>query len=94
MLLTNMRSGPKVMAIPLILSGDGPSRMVKWPTGSDGEPSSPNRGASAGVKARHFIFREVLRGAGFQSVYPFKMGYPFSSTSGKIAKWMRQQLLQ
>ena len=31
---------------------DGPSRMVKRPTGSGGEPSSPNCGASAGVKAR------------------------------------------
>ena len=28
---------------------DGPSRMVKRPTGSGGEPSSPNCGASAGV---------------------------------------------
>ena len=35
-----------------IISPDGPSRMVKRPTGSDGEPSSPNCGASAGVKAR------------------------------------------
>ena len=34
------------------ISLDGPSRMVKRPTGSDGEPSSPNCGASAGVKAR------------------------------------------
>jgi len=31
---------------------DGPSRMVKRPTGSGGEPSSPNCGVSAGVKAR------------------------------------------
>ena len=29
---------------------DGPSRMVKRPTGSGGEPSSPNCGASAGVR--------------------------------------------
>ena len=36
----------------LIIRLDGPSRMVKRPTGSDGEPSSPNCGASAGVKAR------------------------------------------
>ena len=35
---------------------DGPPRMVKRPTGSGGEPSSPNCGASAGVKARHLIF--------------------------------------
>ena len=34
------------------ISLDGPSRMVKRPTGSGGEPSSPNCGASAGVKAR------------------------------------------
>jgi len=31
---------------------DGPPRMVKWPTGSGGEPSSPNCVASAGGKAR------------------------------------------
>ena len=31
---------------------DGPSRMAKRPTGSGGEPSSPNCGVSAGVKAR------------------------------------------
>ena len=31
---------------------DGPPRMVKRPTGSGGEPSSPNCGASAGGKAR------------------------------------------
>jgi hypothetical protein len=30
--------------------------MVKRPTGSGGEPSSPNCGASAGVKARQLIF--------------------------------------
>jgi hypothetical protein len=30
--------------------------MVKRPTGSDGEPSSPNCGASAGVKARQLFF--------------------------------------
>lgn len=35
------------------MRGDGPSRMVRQPTGSGGEPSSPNCGASAGVKARH-----------------------------------------
>ena len=39
---------------------DGPSRMVKWPTESGGEPSSSNCGASAGVKARQppfFVYR-------------------------------------
>ena len=35
------------------IASDGPSRMVKRPTGSDGEPSSPNCESSAGVKARH-----------------------------------------
>ena len=30
--------------------------MVKRPTGSGGEPSSPNCGVSAGVKARHLSF--------------------------------------
>ena len=34
---------------------DGPPRMVKRPTGSGGEPSSPNCGASAGGKARQLI---------------------------------------
>ena len=36
-------------------SRDWSSRMVKRPIGSDGEASSPNCGASAGVKARHLI---------------------------------------
>ena len=34
---------------------DGPPRMVKRPTGSGGEPSSPNCGASAGGKARQLL---------------------------------------
>ena len=38
------------------MSGDGPPRMVKRPTGSGGEPSSPNRGVSAGGKARQLLF--------------------------------------
>ena len=37
------------------MGGDGPSHMGKRPTGSGGEPSSPNRGASAGVKARQLL---------------------------------------
>ncbi len=37
----------------LTIDFDGPSRMAKRPTGSGGEPSSPNCGVSAGVKARH-----------------------------------------
>ncbi len=40
---------------PLTIGGDGPSRMVKRPTGSGGEPSSPNCGVSAGVKARQLL---------------------------------------
>ena len=36
---------------------DGPPRMVKRPTGSDGEPSSPNCGASAGVGLVTFFLR-------------------------------------
>ena len=39
---------------------DGPSRMVKWPTGSDGEPSSPNYGASAGVEVRHLLLIHLV----------------------------------
>ena len=34
------------------MAADGPPRMVKRPTGSGGEPSSPNCVASAGGKAR------------------------------------------
>ena len=34
---------------------DEPSRMVKRPTESGGEPSSSNCGASAGVKVRHLF---------------------------------------
>ena len=40
--------------------------MVKRPTGSDGEPSSPNRGASAGVKARHLLLLKPNEDAGFK----------------------------
>ncbi len=43
---------------------DGPSHMGKRPTGSGGEPSSPNRGASAGVKARHHSTLSHHRGCG------------------------------
>jgi DNA polymerase III subunit gamma/tau len=35
--------------------------MVKRPTGSGGEPSSPNCGVSAGVKARHLLFIDLYR---------------------------------
>lgn len=35
--------------------------MVKRPTGSGGEPSSPNCVASAGVKARHLIQKILHR---------------------------------
>src|SRR3990167_6876082 len=50
-----------VIANSLIISSDGPSRMVRRPTGSDGEPSSPNRGASAGVEARQIIHLSASR---------------------------------
>ena len=40
------------LAIAVTMALDGPSRMVKRPTGSGGEPSSPNCRASAGIKAR------------------------------------------
>ena len=36
--------------------GVSPKREFDVPTGSGGEPSSPNCGASAGVKARHLYF--------------------------------------
>ena len=39
----------------LTIDCDGPSRMVKRPTGSGGEPSSPNCGASAGVRLVNLI---------------------------------------
>src|SRR5659263_442392 len=48
----------------LTIKSDGPSRMVMRPTGSDGEPSSPNRGASAGVKARHLNLPAQRSGIG------------------------------
>ena len=38
-----------------IIRPDGPPRMVKRPTGSGGEPSSPNCGASAGVRLVNLI---------------------------------------
>ena len=38
--------------------------MVKEPTGSGGEPSSPNFGVSAGVKARHLLFMPARSRAG------------------------------
>jgi len=44
-----------VVVAPHPITLDGPSRMVKRPTGSGGEPSSPNCESSAGVKARHLI---------------------------------------
>jgi hypothetical protein len=50
--LVNLRVIRRVIARPLQSSVDGPPRMVKWPTGSGGEPSSPNCVASAGGKAR------------------------------------------
>ena len=47
------------LSASLTITGDGPSRMVKRPTGSDGEPSSPNCGASAGVKVRHLTLKSL-----------------------------------
>ena len=41
------------------MRGDGPSRMVKRPTGSGGEPSSPNCGVSAGGKARQLLLSSL-----------------------------------
>ena len=49
------------------MRSDGPSRMVRRPTGSGGEPSSPNRGASAGVKARHHHL-QMVDGTGASSL--------------------------
>jgi len=36
--------------------GVSPKRRIDVPTGSGGEPSSPNCGASAGVKARQLLY--------------------------------------
>jgi len=41
--------------------------MVKRPTGSDGEPSSPNCEASAGVKARQPLNCETRMDKGFHA---------------------------
>ena len=45
----------KAASIPRTITGDGPPRMAKRPTGSGGEPSSPNCGVSAGGKARQLL---------------------------------------
>lgn len=50
--------------------------MVKRPTGSGGEPSSPNCEASAGVKARHppfFLNACVARALRYQRNSPFRL---------------------
>ena len=55
------------LAIAVTMALDGPSRMVKRPTGSGGEPSSPNCKASAGVKARHHHL-QMVDGTGASSL--------------------------
>ena len=47
---------PEPRSLCATIGGDGPPRMVKQPTGSGGEPSSPNCGVSAGGKARQLLF--------------------------------------
>jgi hypothetical protein len=54
--------------------------MVKRPTGSDGEPSSPNCGASAGVKARHLTSSKPHIPRGFQA----QNGFPARICSSSI----------
>lgn len=59
------RAGPALperSALSPTIAGDGPPRMVKQPTGSGGEPSSPNCRVSAGGKARQLIFQPSLPG--------------------------------
>lgn len=53
---------PERSALSPTIAGDGPPRMVKQPTGSGGEPSSPNCRVSAGGKARQLIFQPSLPG--------------------------------
>src|SRR3990167_2290834 len=52
---------------------DGPPRMVKRPTGSGGEPSSPNCGASAGGKARQLLLVRCLGHRTFPTPIPHPM---------------------
>ena len=81
----------------LTIVRDGPSRMVKRPTESGGEPSSSNCGASAGVKARqlthciHDTFSSPLSalrlaGAGHGATSPprisHRAGQPGARTAG------------
>ena len=72
---TTMR--PKRAAPWLTIVLDGPPRMVKRPTGSGGEPSSPNCGASAGGKARQLpLFCAVAQKLPPRvSPFPSKAGY-------------------
>lgn len=65
----------RVIPKSLTIERDGPSRMVKRPTGSGGEPSSPNCGVSAGVKARHLIHLKSAFLAGFVSRAAFRCDF-------------------
>ena len=57
--------------------GVSPKRKFDVPTGSGGEPSSPNCGASAGVKARHLC--QFM--AYFTQATPHAHAYPPASQS-------------
>ena len=57
--------------------------MVKRPTGSDGEPSSPNCGASAGVKARHLFQPGANISAGVKARHLFQPGANIYAASGR-----------
>ena len=57
--------------------GVSPKREFDVPTGSGGEPSSPNCGASAGVKARHLC--QFM--AYFTQATPHAHAYPQASQS-------------
>ena len=74
--------------------------MVKRPTGSGGEPSSPNRGVSAGGKARQLLFL-LWRAQGLVPVPVFRRGrhiarlflflpptFRFFSVHRPWARWM------
>ena len=63
--------------------------MVKRPTGSDGEPSSPNCGASAGVKARHPPFFSLMS----TTPSPSPTAQPSNPLHGKTLKAIVEELV-
>jgi hypothetical protein len=73
---------------------DGPSRMVKRPTGSGGEPSSPNCGASAGVKARHpHSFHAFVSSTRLTQLSSLALPWPANDCTSPSRRHMPQAVL-